>query len=149
MTRRIKTITNNIRCVVLVDVKLTTSIIGKIFSEQVRSSVCQWVDSGICDVILFSTLDASFITREGAVTGRAVTAVTTLPPLDHLDLMTLFQRNINVNFVDVAGCAMDREIVFNQLASISGGHPCSLEYIIDECNKSHNTILVIDFMQVT
>ena len=148
MTRRIRTITNNIRCIVLVDEIMTTSVIGQTFSERVRSSVCQWVDSGICNVSLFPTLDASFSTRDGAVSGRAVIAVTTMPPLDHLDLTTLLQKNVKINCVDDAGCAIDREIVFNQLALISGGHPRSLEYIIDECNKSRDFDLVINLMQV-
>ena len=147
MIARIKTITKNIRCVILVDEIMTTVEIGHTFSEEVRSSVCQWIDDGICNVILFSTLDASFITRE-VTNGRVVTAVTTLPLLEHLHSITLLRQNIKVNFVDDEGCYLDREVVFNQLAMISGGHPRSLECIIDECNKCRKPILKIDLMEV-
>lgn len=102
MIARIKTITKNIRCVILVDEIMTTVEIGHTFSEEVRSSVCQWIDDGICNVILFSTLDASFITRE-VTNGRVVTAITTLPLLEHLHSITLLRQNIKVNFVDDEG----------------------------------------------
>ena len=146
MKARIKTITKNIRCVVLVDEIMKTFEIGPTFSEQVRSSVCKWIDDGICNVILFSSLDASFITSEATASGRAVTAVTTLPLLEHLHSIEILKENIKVNFVDDGGGLIDNGVVFNQLAMISGGHPRSLEYIIDECNKHRYSVLKIDLM---
>ena len=148
MKARIKTITKNIRCVVLVDEIMKTFEIGHTFSEKVRSSVCKWVDDGICHVILFLCLDASFITSEVTVSGRVVTAVTTLPLLEHLHSIAILKNKIKVNFVDDGGGHFDKGVIFNQLATISGGHPRSLEYIIDECNKYPYSILKIDFMLV-
>jgi hypothetical protein len=148
MRDRIKAMTKNIRCVILVDEIMKTLEIGRTFSEQVRSSVCRWIDDGICNVVLFSSLDATFITSEVTASGRVVTAVTTLPLLERLHSITLLETNIKVNFVDDGGCEVDREVVFNQLALISGGHPRSLEYIIDECNKYRDSILKISLMEV-
>lgn len=127
MRNRIKASTKNIRCVILVDEIMTTLEIGHTFSEQVRSSVCRWIDDGICNVILFSCLDASFISREVTVSGRVVTPVATIPLLEHSHSITLLETNIRINFVDDRGHEVDRDIIFNQLALISGGRPRSLE----------------------
>ena len=148
MKDRIKAVTKNIRCVMLVDEIMKTFEIGQTFSEQVRSSVCRWIDDGICSVILFSSLDATFITNEVTASGRVVTAVTTLPLLEHLNSITLLETNIKVRFVDDGGCEVDRNVVLKQLALISGGHPRSLEYIIDECNRYIDSALKIDLMHV-
>ena len=148
MKAHIKTITKDVRCVILVDELMKTFEVGDTFSEQVRSSICQWIDDGICNVILFSTLDASFITREVTVSGRVVSSVTALPLLEHSHSITLLETNIDITFVDDEGCAVDRDVVFKQLALMSGGHPRSLEYIIDECNRHRDSVLQIDVMLV-
>ena len=113
-----------------------------------RSSICQWIDDGICNVILFSTLDASYITREVTVSGRVVSSVTALPLLEHSHSITLLETNIDITFVDDGGRTVDKDVVFKQLALMSGGHPRSLEHIIDECNRHRDSVLQIDVMLV-
>jgi hypothetical protein len=92
-------------------------------------------------------LDASFITSEVAASGRVVTAVTTLPLVEHSHSIILLEGNIKIKFVDDGGCDFNKAVLLNELAMISGGHPRSLEYIIDECNKHCSSVLKTDLME--
>ena len=128
---------------------LKTSAIGTDFSNLVRSQVCKWVDSkGICDVVLFSSIDLNFITKERSDSGRPISAVTTLPLLQQSDSVALLQANISVDFVDDEGTEIEKIAVLNQLALASGGHPRPLEYIIDGCNECQDPSLKIDIMNI-
>lgn len=101
MIQKIKDITKEGRCAILVDEILKTSALGSDFSNLLKSQVCKWVVSnGTCDVVLFSTLDLDFITNERSISGRITSAVTTLPLLQQSDLVALLQVNIKVDFID-------------------------------------------------
>ena len=59
--------------VILVDEILKTLEIDVEFAEPVRESICSWMgEMGVCDVILFSTLDVKFMTDERTYSGRPV-----------------------------------------------------------------------------
>ena len=134
MTQQIKSITLNRRSLILVDEIMKTGEIGPEFADHVRSSVCKWIDDGICDVILFSSLDFEFLRMEVTASGRRVQAVTTLPLLEFSESVALLTSSVKVRFVDDEGNIIDSQAVFGQLALTSGGHPRSLEYIVDRCN---------------
>ena len=146
MIQKIKDITKEGRCAILVDEILKTSAIGSNFSNLLRSHVCKWVDSnGICDVVLFSTLDLDFITKERSISGRIISAVTTLPLLQQSDSVALLRASIKVNFIKKDGIEIGEIAVFNQLALASGGHPRPLEYIIGGCNGCKGSLSSLKF----
>ena len=124
------------KCVILVDEVLKTRELGVAFAKEVRSSVCDWMDQKLCDIVLFSSLDAEFIRKERTASGRAVLSITTLPLLKPAESAKFLRENINAVFIDAEGYSVNREYIMEQLAVISGGHPRSLEYIIDVCKKN-------------
>ena len=93
-----------------------------------------------------------FITKERSISGRIISAVTTLPLLQQSDSVALLRAKIKVNFIDRDGIEIEKIAVFNQLALASGGHPRSSEYIIDGCNGCKGTLstlnLKIDIMKI-
>ena len=120
---------------------MKTGILGVDFAEGVRSAVCTWmegkegVNEKLCDAVLFSTLDANFMSKETTASGRSVHAVTTLPLLSLTESISFLNGGIKAVFVDGEGnSAINRETVVRQLALASGGHPCSIEFIINRCN---------------
>lgn len=141
MMEQIKIITSNCRSLILVDEIMKTIVIGPDFADHVRSRVCDWIDDDHCDVILFSSLDFEFLRNEVTASGRRVKAVITLPLLEFSGSVTLLTTNVHINFVDDEGNVIESQVVFSQLALTSGGHPRSLEYIIDKCNECSDTAM--------
>ena len=120
---------------------MKTGILGVDFAEGVRSAVCTWmegkegVNEKLCDAVLFSTLDANFMSKETTASGRSVHAVTTLPLLSLTESISFLGNGIEATFVDGQGMPItNRDTVVRQLALASGGHPRSMEYIIKYCN---------------
>jgi hypothetical protein len=129
------------RCVILVDEILKTEELGIDFANRIRSEVCKWMDQGLCNVVLFSSLDANFMIQEITTSGRAVRSVTTLPLLNSTESMSFLNDNIEAVFVDGEGNPVKKaEIFVKQLARASGGHPRSLEYIINHCNRATGSV---------
>ena len=141
MTEQIKNVTSNCRCLILVDEIMITGEIGPDFADHLRSRVCDWIDDGYCDVILFSSLDFEFLRNEVTASGRRVKALITLPLLEFSESVTLLTTNVHANFVDDEGNVIESQAVFSQLALTSGGHPRSLEYIIEKCNACSDTAM--------
>lgn len=133
---------------------MKTQELGDAFANQVRSSVCAWMDQKLCDIVLFSSLDAEFTTNERSTNGRAVVAATTLPLLNSTESAQFLFENINTDnavFIDAEGYSLDFLDVIEQLALISGGHPRSLEYIVDACKaklKSNTTVSIEDVIKI-
>ena len=113
------------RCVILVDEIMKVELLGVGFANRVRSAVCQWMRE-LCRVVLFSTLDATFITQE-CDSGRAVYGVTTLPLLSQTDSISFFNKYIKVDFIDGLERPVERATYIKQLALASGGHPRSIQ----------------------
>ena len=83
--------------------------LGVDFANDVRSAVCKWMGQ-ICRVVLFSTLDATFITQEHDY-GRGVHAVTTLPLLSMTDSILFLDKYIKVGIIDNKKRPVDREVL--------------------------------------
>lgn len=105
------------KCVLLVDEIMKAEKFGVGFANQVRTAVCQWMDKKICKVVLFSSLDAKFLTEEFTASGRAVSAVTTLPLLNLAQSISFFNDEIKVDFIDGEGNIKIRKIFINNLLS--------------------------------
>lgn len=136
MLRQLRAFKGESRCVILVDEIMKTEELGANFANRVRSEVCKWMDKGqICNTVLFTSLDANFMTQEVNASGRAVLSVTTLPLLDLTESISLLNANIKAVFVDGEGNSLrNREIFIRQLALASGGHPRAAEFMINHCN---------------
>ena len=135
--------------VILVDEILKTLEIDVEFAEPVRKSICSWMgEMNICDVILFSTLDVNFLTDERMNSGRPVRLATTLPLLKVDESVGIFRDQIKINFVNDEGAAVDDEDVFKMFALVTGGHPRSIQYIIEKCNSWKDCALTLSMMDV-
>ena len=141
MEQQLRSFKGNSRCVILVDEIMKTEVLGDDFSNDVRSEVCKWMDRGLCDVVSLSSLDGGFMIQEVTSTRRSVQAVTTLPLLNLTESMSFLNRNIKAAFVDGEGnSARNREIFVGQLALASGGHPRSIEFIIEYGNEPTGSV---------
>ena len=135
MKQQFKTFKGDSRCVILVDEITRTEVLGVDFADMIRTSICIWMDQGLCKVVLFSTSDADFMLKENRPSDRSVGAVTTLPLLNSSESISFLNNNIKAAFVDGEGNPIDdRDTVVRQLALASGGHPRSIETIINGCN---------------
>jgi hypothetical protein len=142
MVRQLRAFKGESRCVILVDEIMKTEELGVNFANRVRSEVCKWMDKGqICNTVLFTSLDANFMTQEVNASGRAVLSVTTLPLLDLTESISLLDANIKAVFVDGEGNSVkNREIFVRQLALASGGHPRAAEFMINHCNNPTGSV---------
>ena len=135
------------KCVILVDEILIMREIGLEFAEQVRSSICSWMgEIGVCDVVLFSTLDVKFITDERTYSGRPVRMATTLPLLKVDESVALFHEQIKLEFVDDEGAHVNGKKLFEMFALVTGGHPRSIQHIIEKCNACGGSISLMNII---
>ena len=134
MIKQMKKVTGDSRCVVLVDEIMKVRELCIDFAEKVRSSVCCWMDEKLCDTVLFSSLDVKFIIDERSTSHRPVMSATTLPLFQLTASIEFLNKSVTAEFVNGEGNGVDREIVVEQLALVSGGCPRSLEYIVAICN---------------
>ena len=137
------------KCVILIDEILKTREIGVQFAEQVRSSICSWMGKmGVCDVVLFSTLDVKFMTDERTYSGRPVRLATTLPLLKVDESVALFRDQIKLEFANDEGTPVSQKEVLEMFALVTGGHPRSIQYIIEECNACIGSTRKLSLMNV-
>ena len=134
MERYLKKLKIGKKCVILVDEIMKTCVLGDTFGGRARSSICSWMDNKLCDGILFSSLDVQFMTDERTYSGRPVRFVTTLPLLKVDESVPIFRAMIRSSFVDDGGNPVNSEQVYEMFALVTGGHPRSIEYIIEKCN---------------
>ena len=134
MMRRLKKLKNGKKCVILVDEIMKTYEFGAEYAGQVRSNICSWMDNKLCDGILFSSLDVQFMMDEKTNSGRPVRFVTTLPLLKVHESIPIFRAMIRPCFVDDEGNPVNDEQVYEAFARVTGGHPRSIQYIIEKCN---------------
>ena len=146
MEQQLRSFKGERRCVVFVDETIKTEEHG---ANRVRSDVCKWMDQGLCNAVLFSCLDAKFMTQEITTSGRAVDAVTTPPLLNLIESILFFDGSIKAEFVDGEGNSVrNREAVVKQLALASGGHPRSIEFINNYCNFLTGSVKTIEIKAV-
>ena len=137
------------KCVILIDEILKTREIGVEFAEQVRSNICSWMGKmGVCDVVLFSTLDVKFMTDERTYSGRPVRLATTLPLLKVDESVALFRDQIKLEFVNDEGTPVNQKEVLEMFALVTGGHPRSIQYIIEECNACIGSTRKLSLMNI-
>ena len=135
MKQQLRSFKGESRCVILVDEITRTEVLGVDFADMIRTSICIWMDQGLCKVVLFSTLDADFMLKENRPSDRSVRAVATLPLLNSTESILFLNDNVKAAFVDGEEIPQDdRDTVVRQLALASGGHPRSIETIINGCN---------------
>ena len=146
LEKRKKNIKIGNKCVILVDEILKTREFDDDFADKVRSSICSWMGkTGVCDVVLFSTLDLKFMTNECTHSGRPVRMATTLPLLKVHESVALFHKQIESVFVDDEGTNVCEKEVLQMFALVTGGHPRSIQYIIEKCNacKGSTSLMTI------
>ena len=149
MEQQFKTFKGESRCVILVDEIMKTEELGVDFADGVRSNVCMWMERGRCNAVLFSSLDAKFMRKERTASGRNVYAVTTLPLLNFTDSVSFLNDGIKAAFIDGGGNSInDRYTVIRQLALASGGHPRSIEYIINRCYDPTDSVKTRELKEV-
>lgn len=110
------------------------------FPAWFRSGICSLADAsvGLCRGVIFSSLDRELMTNEQTASNRAMLSITSLPLLTIGDAITILRRCIPVcwQFEDVHGLVLQRDFALEVLAVASGGHPRSVEFIIQECITS-------------
>ena len=136
------------KCVILVDEIMKTYEFGAEFAGQVRSNICSWMDNKLCDGILFSSLDVQFMMDEKTNSGRPVRLVTTLPLLKVHESIPIFRAMIRPCFVDDEGNPVNDEQVYETFARVTGGHPRSIQYIIEKCNACRDTAKKIPLLSI-
>ena len=135
MEQQFKTFKGESRFVILVDEIMKTEVLGVDFADMIRENICLWMDQGLCKVVLFSTSDANFMLKGNRPSDRSVRAVATLPLLNSTESILFLNDNVKAAFVDGEEIPQDdRDTVVRQLALASGGHPRSIETIINGCN---------------
>ena len=103
---------------------------------------------GVCDVVLFSTLDVKFMTDERTYSGRPVRLATTLPLLKVDESVALFRDQIKLEFANDDGTPVSQKEVLEMFALVTGGHPRSIQYIIEECNACIGSTRKLSLMNV-
>jgi hypothetical protein len=110
------------------------------FPARFRSVICSWADAsvGFCSGVVFSSLDRELMTNERTASNRAMISITSLPLLTTTEAKTILRRCIpeNWEFEDVNALEVQRDFALEILAVASGGHPRSIEFIIQECITS-------------
>jgi hypothetical protein len=106
------------------------------FSNRCRSYLCQIADkyADICHIVVFSSLDVSFMKDEIIASGRPMNSVCTLPLLTFEQTLNILKAEVKCTFVNDEHISVDRDLYLGQLADVCGGHPTSIEYVVLACN---------------
>mmetsp|Transcript_19081 Transcript_19081/g.27479 ORF Transcript_19081/g.27479 Transcript_19081/m.27479 type:complete len:641 (+) Transcript_19081:87-2009(+) len=128
--------------VILVDEIQKTQAMGEgsdgiQFSNRCRSYLCGMADlyQDICNVVVFSSLDVSFMINETTTSGRPMNSVCTLPLLSYEQTLNILRTEVQCSFVNEEDIDVDRDQNLKQLADVCGGHPRSIEYVVSVCNS--------------
>ena len=124
--------------IVLVDELGKADFLSNDSPDKYRSAICSWsqVDSPhyFAHKVLFSCLDRELMRRETTASGRPIKPATSLPLFNMSESMLFLENQLRCSFSDSNGLPVDRKQVIAFLAMVSGGHPRSLEYLVDGCN---------------
>ena len=71
-----------------------------------------------------------------------------MPLLKVDESVGIFRDQIKSNFVNDEGAVVNKEEVFKMFALVTGGHPRSIQYIIEKCNSWKDSALTLSMMNV-
>lgn len=124
--------------IALVDELQKTEAIGPSYPDQYRSAICSWADleSRFCKVVIFSSLSRGLMKNEVTTSNRPVLSATTIPLWSKDETVSLLRQGISADswkFVDENSVAISGDLALELLAVASGGHPRSVQFIVEEC----------------
>lgn len=135
--------------VLLVDEIMKTEIVdGHQFSATCRSFLCQ-LSTKFCHYVIFSSLSIDFMVNL-TPSGASMVSMINLPLLTYEETKSLIRPKINCKFVESEGTDKTpieeniQEWCIERLATLSGGHGRSIDYLVQECdNESVNFTTLI------